>query len=91
MTKRAKESFSAEELAVLSFLRERYETEGEIPKEVADIARGSDLDDGEEVLRALYTLEGKRLVQPEPEGDFTSRHWKITPVGVRALELLRAA
>ena len=43
--------------------------------------------DNDEVLRALYTLEGRSLVSPEPPGSFTSNVWKITEIGIKAFTL----
>jgi hypothetical protein len=52
---------------------------------IADITGSCEESSNDDVLRALYTLEGKSLVHPDPEGDFTSALWKISPIGVRAL------
>ena len=56
--------------------------------EVAELVSKSGIKDSDEVLRALYTLEGKSLVQPSPPGDFTSNNWQITDIGIRALDLM---
>lgn len=56
--------------------------------EISEISYAVGIRDNDEVLRALYTLEGKSLVSPDPEGDFTSSNWKITELGKRALSLL---
>lgn len=58
---------------------------------VNEISQNTGIRDNDEVLRALYTLEGKQLVQPDPAWDFTSNRWKITDVGVKAVEVLKAA
>ena len=59
--------------------------------EVGEISFASGLRDNDEVLRALYTLEGKNLVSPHPEGDFTSDVWQITDGGLQALSILEAS
>lgn len=74
------------ELKILRSLTERRPG-GEDTKEVGEIAILSGIKDNDEVLRALYTLEGKSLVRPEPAGDFTSDYWKITDIGMKALTL----
>ncbi len=53
--------------------------------ELTELAR---LADEKEVIRYLFILEGQKLVSPLPEGDFTSRHWKITDNGVRVLKTI---
>ena len=84
------------ELSVLNYLS----TSRVIPKGtpavdsalmVNEISQNTGIRDNDEVLRALYTLEGKQLVQPDPAWDFTSNRWKITDVGVRAVQVLKAA
>lgn len=55
--------------------------------EVSEISSNTGIRDNDEVLRALYTLEGKNLVSPEPAGDFTSNQWQITATGLKALRL----
>src|SRR5262249_15943183 len=98
-----KSPISQIEFAVLKLLRDRvvqdrqlqeqpvknFNLTGKTTVEVSDIASGTGIRDREEALRALYTLEGKNLVQPEPAGDFTSHHWIITDTGVKALNVLR--
>ena len=54
--------------------------------EINDIARKSGLNDEKETQRYLYILEGHKLVTPKPEGDFTSKYWKITSDGVKVLK-----
>ena len=95
LTKSAKVSdsrknvISPKELAVLRCLRERAtESKERDLTNVSEIASRSGIRDSDEVVRALYTLEGKSLVQPDPVGDFTSNFWKITPIGQKALEVL---
>ena len=58
------------------------------PADITEIAYNTGIKDKEEVLRALYTLQGRSLVSPFPDGDFTSNHWMITNGGVKALELM---
>lgn len=41
-----------------------------------------------EVQRALFILEGHKFVSPLPAGDFTSKNWVVTEIGVRALTTL---
>ena len=76
-----KNSISRIELDVLSSLNNN------IAIEINEIVSTSGMRDSDEVLRALYTLEGKSLVSPFPEGDLTSNQWKITNNGVKALKL----
>lgn len=54
--------------------------------EINEIAKKSGLNDEKETQRYLYILEGHKLVTPKPEGDFTSKYWKITPDGLRVLK-----
>jgi hypothetical protein len=82
---------SPSELVILKYLghsvtitRERRTTE------ITEISTTTGIRDNDEVLRALYTLEGKNLVEPEPRGDFTSNRWQITDVGLRALQVFAA-
>ena len=58
--------------------------------EITEISCMTGIRDSDEILRALYTLEGKNLVSPEPKGDFTSNQWIITETGVRAVGMLEA-
>ena len=83
-----KRVISNREFSVLKYLNDQSEMlKDRITVEVTDIAMGSGVRDSDEVLRALYTLEGKSFVQPEPAGDFTSSQWRITDVGKKAVEL----
>lgn len=83
-----KNPFSSKEIAVLKCLKERTaDTEETVT--ISEISMWSGIRDTDEVVRSLYTLEGKSLVRPEPMGDFTSNCWKITPVGVKALGVFR--
>jgi len=82
---------SNQELAILRTLNNKFRSAAEETiAEISDIAVGVGSKDSEEVLRALYTLEGKSLVEPEPRGDFTSNKWKITNMGMRALQIIEA-
>lgn len=56
--------------------------------EIAEISCSTGIKDNDEILRALYTLEGKNLVSPQPPGDFTSSQWQITEGGKQALRIL---
>lgn len=86
-----KSPISELEYVVLSFLKSRTENpEEESMTEVAEIASLTGIRDRDEVLRALYTLEGKSLVRPEPAGDFTSSHWLVTETGLKAQSIVAA-
>ena len=90
MFKTAKLHFSKLELVILDFLVSRHSSNpAKVTAEITEIASGIGVRDADEVLRALYTLEGKSLVSPEPRGDFTSNQWIITEVGLRAIDVLR--
>ncbi len=87
-TERVKQNlFSDIEVSVLKNLIPHSATEhGSL--EVSELVGKTGIKDGDEVLRALYTLEGKSLVQPFPAGDFTSNNWQITDIGIKALDLM---
>lgn len=89
MSDRVKTLFSNIEVAVLKDLKEK-KFSGNTPftREIGELASSTGVSDNEEVLRALYTLEGRNLVRPFPQGDFTSNSWEITETGIRALELI---
>jgi hypothetical protein len=55
-------------------------------KEICESLKTKDTD---EITRALFTLEGKSLVEPNPPGDFTSTFWKTTAIGEKALEVMK--
>lgn len=57
--------------------------------EISEIALETGIRDVDEVQRALYLLEGKNLVQPEPPGDLTSSFWCLTDNGMRAVTTLQ--
>ncbi len=56
--------------------------------QINEISTLSGLNDEKEVQRYLFILEGQKLVSPYPEGDFTSKVWRITPNGSRALRTI---
>jgi hypothetical protein len=59
--------------------------------QIEEIVEITGLDDEKEVQRILFILEGQKLVTPYPEGDFTSRIWKITSEGKKALRSIERA
>ena len=77
--------FSPRELGVLKCLHDLTGLTGSNPIEITEIGFACHIRDNDEVLRALYTLEGKSLVEPDPAGDLTSSRWRITPTGMRAV------
>lgn len=77
-----KRVISGREEQILKFL-----SSGASTFEVSQICEACGVRDTDEIVRALFTLEGKSLVEPNPPGDFTSSQWRITPVGTRALGL----
>lgn len=86
-----KNIISKTEFTVLSNLHQRYSSSKDTPtSEISQISVETGIRDNDEVLRALYTLEGKNLVSPEPAGSFTSSIWKITDTGLKAIELVTA-
>lgn len=58
------------------------------PLLITEIILRSGLSDEKDVQRALYILEGQKLVSPHPEGDFTSKTWLLTSDGLKALHLI---
>jgi len=85
----AKRMISGLEAVVLKFMSTQLMTDNTRESlDVHEIAAGCETRDVEEILRALYTLEGKSLVEPNPPGDFTSSEWKITEIGKRAVPLI---
>ena len=56
--------------------------------EIDEISRSISLED-KETQRTLYVLEGLKLVQPVPPGDFTSKIWKITSEGVKLSKTIK--
>ena len=100
MSDNQKNLISPNEVTILRCMQERadyFKQEAnddainEVVVEINEISARTGIRDNDEVLRALYTLEGKQLVSPFPKGDFTSSKWKITGVGERAIELLEEA
>lgn len=55
---------------------------------IEEIAELSGLNDEKECQRHLYILEGHKLVAPYPEGDFTSKTWRITQQGISIIRSL---
>lgn len=82
---------SSIELKALRLLKDRRSLSKDRPTyEIAELCEALSIRDDDDVLRALYNLEGKDLVKPRPEGDLTSHHWEITEIGIRALQMLEA-
>jgi len=87
----AKPVISQNEVKVLQLLKVKFSEGGELsPSHISEISSASGIKNNEEVQRALYILEGKSLVEPEPAGDLTSNHWKITNMGIKAYDFLSA-
>lgn len=82
------QQMSSNEIAVLKSLFYRKRVDHEPLIEIADLAHVTGIRNNEEVQRALYILEGKSLVSPEPAGDLTSSQWQITDVGQRAVDVI---
>lgn len=59
--------------------------------QIEEIVEVTGLDDEKEVQRILFILEGQKLVAPYPEGDFTSRIWRVTTEGKKALRSIDKA
>ena len=86
---RNKALFTPKEVLVLKCLAELTAPQtGREMVEISEVSFASGIRDTEETLRALYTLEGKNLVEPDPPGDFTSNRWRITATGTRAASML---
>jgi len=86
----AKRIISDIELEILKFMDR--ELKSDVDKgnlEVSEISQGTGVRDTDDILRALYTLEGKHLVEPCPPGDFTSSFWKVTVIGERAVLMFK--
>ncbi|HMO16726.1 MAG TPA: hypothetical protein PKA63_02625 [Oligoflexia bacterium] len=82
MFKSGKLHFSKLEVDVLKCLVEKKRRPNSTDlTELGEIISSTNLRDQDEILRALYTLEGKGLVIPDPVGDFTSSKWKATDNG----------
>lgn len=90
MFKQQKAMVSQVELAVLRTLKVQIGAENSQHTDISELSSATGVRDNDEILRALYTLEGKNLVQPEPPGDLTSSIWKITDGGVKALQMLQS-
>lgn len=92
MFKSGKLHFSKVEVAVMrSLVEKKNRPQSTSLVDLSEITAQSGLRDQDEVLRALYTLEGKGLVSPDPVGDFTSTKWRVTDVGAKALEVVEIA
>ena len=59
--------------------------------QIEEIVEVTGLEDEKEIQRILFILEGQKLVAPYPEGDFTSRIWRITVEGKKALKSIEKA
>ena len=59
--------------------------------QIEEIVEVTGLEDEKEIQRILFILEGQKLVAPYPEGDFTSRIWRITIEGKKALRSIDRA
>jgi hypothetical protein len=87
----ARRMISDQELVVLKFMDKELKADVDRENlEVTEIAHGLGVRDTDEILRSLYTLEGKHLVEPCPPGDFTSSFWRVTPIGVRAVTMFES-
>lgn len=78
------------EMAVLESLDSRKNIHSEVTCEIAELSTTTGISNNEEVQRALYILEGKSFVAPEPAGDLTSSNWKITDIGEQALRIINS-
>lgn len=85
----AKNALSPRESVILKLLRDLAASgRGSTPIDLNEIGQQIGVRDSDEVLRSLYTLEGKSLVEPDPPGDLTSARWRVTPLGMKAAEIL---
>ena len=93
MREELREQVNEIEMAILCFLGNNSHAVQAVEEaktiEVSQISSTIGIKDKDEIVRALYTLEGKSLAQPYPQGDFTSNQWHITEVGVQAIQLLK--
>jgi hypothetical protein len=90
MRSASRNKISVCEMAILRHLGDSIASRERRINEISEISVTTGIRDSDEVLRALYTLEGKNLVEPEPKGNFTSNRWQITDIGIRALNLFSA-
>lgn len=89
MFKSGKLHFSKLEVDVLRCLVEKKRRPNSTDlTELSEIIAATNLRDQDEILRALYTLEGKGLVSPDPVGDFTSTKWKATDNGAGTMVVI---
>jgi hypothetical protein len=92
MFKSGKLHFSQLEVGVLRCLVEKNNRPNSTNlTELSEIIQSTSVRDQDEILRALYTLEGKGLVSPDPEGDFTSSRWKATEHGVGTMSVIEVS
>ncbi len=92
MFKSGKLHFSQLEVGVLRCLVEKNNRPNSSNlTELTEIIQSTTTRDQDEILRALYTLEGKGLVSPDPVGDFTSTKWKATEHGVGTMSVIEAS
>jgi hypothetical protein len=87
----AENQISSNEMSVLECLQSKIDkshVEVSGTSEVSELSATTGIKDKDEVLRALYTLEGKSFVSPYPKGDLTSQTWQITTHGVKALTMI---
>jgi uncharacterized protein YqgQ len=54
--------------------------------EISKLMECTGILDEKEMMRALFILEGHKLVNPNPAGDFTSRYWGITMEGIKLIK-----
>lgn len=89
MFKSGKLHFSQLEVGVLRCLVEKANRPNSSNlSELTEIIQFTSNRDQDEILRALYTLEGKGLVSPDPVGDFTSNKWKATEHGMGTMSVI---
>lgn len=79
------------QISVLRALsRETVDTASPRQYHINEIAQQSGLNDEKELQRYLFILEGQKLVEPHPAGDFTSKTWHITRRGLKAIKSIAA-
>lgn len=66
---------------------------GQNPRQyhINEIAAISGFRDEKEIQRYLFILEGQKLVEPCPAGDFTSKTWLITRRGIKAVKTISSS
>ena len=79
------EGYYKRQFELVKFMHRNADQQSCAPTEaqytVADMVEGTDIGTADEVLRALYIMEGQKMVTPFPIGDFTSSHWCLTDGG----------